>query len=137
MIQCDKVVLCSQIISKEVEDYAKEIIQSSIEALSQEENTKKAKAVDEELSGEVDSLSSFVPNITDITGKSTSGIEEKPEIVKMLKKPSTSTEEISEGDQGVSKGVYDRTAESMIFSLCRFSEADEDGSPFLHKERKC
>ena len=71
MIQYDKVVLCSQIISKEVEDYAKEIIQSSIEALSQEENTKKAKAVDEELSGEVDSLSSFVPNITDITGKST------------------------------------------------------------------
>ena len=48
-------LLCSQIISKEVEDYAKEIIQSSIEALSQEENTKKAKAVDEELLDEVDS----------------------------------------------------------------------------------
>ena len=80
-----------------MEDYAKEIIQSSIEALSLEENTKNAKGVDEELSGEVDSLSGFVPNITYITLKSTSGIEEKPENVKMLEKtsaiPSTSHEE--------------------------------------------
>ena len=45
MTKDDKVVLCSQIISKEVEDYAKEIIQSSIEALSLEENTKNAKGV--------------------------------------------------------------------------------------------
>ena len=94
--------------------------------------------MDEELSGEVDSLSSFVPNITDTNGKSTSGIEEKPEIVKTLEKtsalPSTSPEEISEGDQGVSKGVFDRKAESMISSLSRFSEADGGGSLFLYKD---
>ena len=44
-----------------------------------------------------------MPNITDTTGKSTSGIEEKPEIVKMFEKtsaiPSTSPEEKSEVDQ--------------------------------------
>nr|XP_022290059.1 uncharacterized protein LOC111101752 isoform X2 [Crassostrea virginica] len=136
--QDDKVVLCSQIISKEVEDYAKEIIQSSIEALSLEDNTKNAKVVDEELSSEVDPLSGFVPNITDITGKSTSGIEEKPDIVKLLEKTSailsTTHEEKSEVDQDVSQEVFDRKAENMISSLSRFSEADGDGSPFLHKD---
>ena len=53
-----------------------------------------------------------MPNITDITGKSTSGIDEKPEIVEMLEKtsaiPSTSHEENSEVDQGVSQGVFER-----------------------------
>lgn len=135
----------SQVLAKEVEEYAKEIIQSSINALSLEESSVSAetKLADQKHAGVDEPVTNTVPNLSELCRSSKVSSEEgKLRIDKETSdeccEPSSSdyvsASVIPETEVNVPQALFDCKAENMVSSLSRFSEADADSSPFLRKD---
>lgn len=133
----------NQLLAKEVEEYAKEIIQSSINALSLEESSVSAetKLADQKDAGVDEPVINTVPNLSELCRSSKVSSEEgklriEKETYDECCEPSSSdyvsASVIPETD--VPQALFDCKAENMVSSLSRFSEADTDGSPFLRKD---
>ncbi|XP_061192358.1 uncharacterized protein LOC133200586 [Saccostrea echinata] len=133
---------------KEVEEYANEIIQSSIDALSLEENkpTDTNSNNEQHQSGSTGTVNEIIPNLVELSMESKDAQQENILTSEITADASSRLPRFGEMNEAgesenqdfinpsIQQVMFEDKSEHMTSSISSFTETDIDSSPFLRKE---